>query len=31
MNYILGIDRTQVRVECSQDYVDADSEVRIID
>lgn len=31
MNYILGNDRSQVRIECIEDYVDADSEVRIID
>lgn len=31
MNYISGEDRTQVRIECPEDYVDADSEVRVID
>lgn len=31
MNYILGNDRSQVRIECIEDYVGADSEVRIID
>ena len=30
MNYILGDDRTQVRIECPEDYVGEDSEVRII-
>ena len=31
MNYILGEDRTQVRIECYEDYVESDSEVRVID
>ena len=31
MNYIFGKDRNQVRIECIEDYVDADSEVRVID
>ena len=31
MNYILGNDRSQVRIECSEDYVETDSEVRVID
>lgn len=31
MNYILGIDRSQVRIECIENYVDTDSEVRVID
>jgi len=31
MNYILGNDRSQVSIECVEDYVDADSEVRVID
>lgn len=31
MNYILGKDRNQVRIECIDDFVDADSEVRVID
>lgn len=31
MNYILGNDRTQTRIECIEDYVDSDSEVRVID
>lgn len=31
MNYILGNDRSQVRIECFEDYVDENSEVRIID
>ena len=31
MNYILGKDRTQARIECYEDYVEADSAVRVID
>jgi transposase len=31
MNYILGNDRSQVKIECIEDYVDADSGVRVID
>lgn len=31
MNYILGRDRLQASVECLEDYVEADSEVRVID
>lgn len=31
MNYILGNDRSQVRIECIEDYVEADNEVRVID
>lgn len=31
MNYILGNDWSQIRIECIEDYVDADSEVRVID
>ena len=31
MNYILGNDRSQVRIECLEEYVDADSKVRVID
>ena len=31
MNYILGRDRLQASIECFEDYVEADSEVRIID
>lgn len=31
VNYILGSNRTQIRIECFEDYVDADNEVRIID
>jgi hypothetical protein len=31
MNYILGRDRLQASVECFKDYVESDSEVRVID
>ena len=31
VNYILGNNRTQIRIECFEDYVGADNEVRIID
>jgi len=31
MNYILGKDRLQAIIECFEDYVEADSEVRVID
>jgi len=31
VNYILGSNRTQIRIECFEDYVGADNEVRIID
>lgn len=31
MNYLLGIDRSQVRIECPEDYVDSNNEVRVID
>lgn len=31
MNYLLGNDRNQLTIECSEDYVDSDSEVRVID
>ena len=31
MNYILGENRSQARIECIDDYVDTDSEVRVID
>lgn len=31
MNYILGKDRSQVKIECIENYVDEDSEVRVID
>ena len=31
MNYILGNNRSQVSIQCVEDYVDADSEVRDID
>ena len=31
MNYILGRDRLQASVECFEDYVETDSEVRVID
>lgn len=30
-NYILGNDRCQTKIKCIEDYVDADSEIRIID
>ncbi len=31
MNYVLGNNRSQVTIECYEDYVDASSEVRVID
>lgn len=31
MNYILGRDRLQANVECFEDYIETDSEVRVID
>lgn len=31
MNYILENDRSQVRIECIEVYINGDSEVRIID
>jgi hypothetical protein len=31
MNYIIGKDRMQVSVECIEDYVEINSEVRVID
>lgn len=31
MNYLLGTDRSQVRIECPEDYVDSNNEVRVID
>ena len=31
MNYILGNDRSQVKIECINEYVESDSEVRVID
>lgn len=31
MNYIEGMDRTQIRYECLNDYIDDDSEVQVID
>lgn len=31
MNYILGNDRSQARIECIEDYVEADNKVRVID
>lgn len=31
MNYLLGIDRSQVKIECLEDYVGSNSEVRVID
>ncbi|SQB34179.1 Uncharacterised protein [Clostridium cochlearium] len=30
MNYILGNDKSQVKIECIKDYVEADNEVRVI-
>ena len=30
MNYVLGSERRQVRIECIEEYVDADNEVRVI-
>lgn len=31
MNYILGRDRLQASVECFEDYIETDSEIRVID
>jgi transposase len=31
MNYVLGRNRSQVQMECLDDFVDSDSEVRVID
>ncbi len=31
MNYICGDDREQIRIESIEDYVEKDSEVRVID
>ena len=31
MNYILGNDRSRVKIECIEDYADSDSEFRVID
>lgn len=31
MNYILRSDRSQIRIEAIEDYVEQDSEVRVID
>lgn len=31
MNYVIGNDREQIRVESFEEYVEKDSEVRVID
>lgn len=31
MNYICGDDRQQIKIECIEDYVEKDSEIRVID
>ncbi|WP_300380188.1 IS1182 family transposase [Clostridium sp.] len=31
MNYLLGTDRSQARIECPEDYIDSNNEVRVID
>lgn len=31
MNYICGDDRTQIRIESMEEFVEKDSEVRVID
>ena len=31
MNYVLGKQRAQLQIECLNDYVDDNSEVRVID